>query len=685
METILDNTQTFEPSLKEELRTTNDNDITSLQQENSFLRDYCVRLSKELLQTQAQSPNKQSTTIDRDSTSSEIELPDWMFDSSVMSPLFSSYDNRIRDLSNLIQEQGTCLDRLTDALQAKQEDHQPPLKVQPLHSKNNNLPEKFSSSDLQLLEEQAELLAQEVNEARHTILTRDKSIAELTEDLQSKLQYIQKMDERIKGLEKKNRHLQNKLSDSTKYSSKLKFTVEDLTTKLNDSHVLQSNTDENMKGIVESKNELEVRNNNLQTKIIKLSKELCALQSHLGAATSDYERLNVEFMEQNKALAKMKKEFSTSKFYGRGNAKYVELQDKIRELEVSKETAEAKAHVLEASLKQLRDVNTRLSDSLGIDSTIAHLKEHYDGELVLMNSALQSERKKVLDLECTLEAKERALTSLQVEKQSLQKAMESQNSRQTFEELQQSIGSTQEDLIQQKKLTERSRRDLAKLEGEKKRLLEQAGNIEAKYNDARESHEKKRKLLEGSIQTLQLKTDEILRNESTSTRQHKEDLRILHEQMENLKFEQKTKVLELEKMLCEKEELLKQTSNSLQVAQESILKQEGDGKKVLEDLKSRMKEAFAMFEKLNTKKDKMLKQLQASNVEKEKDCVKLEKDLLQKENLMNNKTLSLQSSSGELRCLKKQFSKLLEEQQMKLENERSLKIENHVLQQKLKQ
>ncbi|GFH44003.1 predicted protein [Chaetoceros tenuissimus] len=671
--------------LPEQGKTNDNGHVAALQQEKSFLRDYCVRLSKELLQHQEQCPNKESTTIVRDSSLSEIELPEWMFDSSVMSPLFSSYDNRIRDLSNLIQEQGTCLDRLTEALQAKKEDHQPPLRVQPLHSKSNNLAGELSSSDLQLLEEQAELLAQEVNEARQTILTRDKSIAELTEDLQSKLQYIQKMDERIKGLEKRNRHLQNKLSDSTKYSSKLKFTVEDLTIKLNESHALQSNSEDNMKRIVESKNELEVRNNNLQTKITNLSKELCALQSHLGAATSDYERLNVEFMEQSKALAKIKKELSCSKFCGRGNEKTVELQDKIRELEVSKETAEAKANILEATLKQMRDINTSLSDSLGIDSTISCLKEHYDGELNLLTLALQSEKKKVLDLECTLEGKERALTSLQVEKQSLQKAMESQNSRQTFEELQRSIESTQQDLIQQKKLTERIRRDLAKLEGEKKRLLEQAGNIETKYNDARESHEKKRKLMEGSIQTLQLKTDEILRNESTSTRQHKEDLRILHEQMENLKFEQKTKVLELEKKLCEKEELLKQTSNSLQVAQKSNLLHENQGKKDLEDLKSRLKRAMNMFEELNTKKEKILKHLQASNFEKDKACVELEKAVFQKENLLNSNILSLQGSKGELLCIKKQFSKLLEEQQMRIENERYLKIENHVLQQKLKQ
>lgn len=667
--------------VSEEAETTNDN-VAFLQQENTFLKDYCVRLSKELLQHQDQCRNKKSTTVGRDSISTEIELPGWMFESSVMSPLFSSYDDRIRDLSNLIQEQGTCLDRLTAALQERKE---PPLRIQQLQSNDKNLTQEFSSSDLQLLEQQAELLAREVNDARQTILNRDRSIADLTEDLQSKLQYIQKLDDRIQGLEKKNGHLQNKISDSTKYSSKLKLTVECLTKKVNESHALQSNTDENVKRIMESKNELELRNNSLQTKIINLSKELCAFQTHLGAATSDYERLNVEFMEQNKALVKMKKELSTSKFCGRGNEKYVELQDKIRQLEVSKETAEAKVNVLEANLKQMRDFNTKLSDSLGSDSTTVRLKEHYDGELNLLTSSLQSERKRVLDLEYTLEGKERALNSLRVEKHAMQSTMECQKGRQTFEDLQRSIENSQQDLAKQKKFSEKSRRDVTKLEGEKKRLLEQVENIEAKYNEALESHEKKKKLLENSIQTLQLKTEELLRSEGTSTRQHKEDLRLIHEKMENSKFEQRTKILELEKELIEKEEFLKQTSKSLQEAKKSILLHEDQGKKDIEELKSRMKEAIVMFEDLNTKKDKILKQVQALNLVKDKKSVELEKILLQKENILSNKTLSLQSSTGELVCLKKQFAKLLREQEARLENERNLKIENHILQQKLKQ
>lgn len=687
METTSNNAEPYESSLKEEEPHKHNNDVASLQQENSFLKDYCVRLSKELLQHKEQCRNKEPIeNHDGDSTSCEIELPDWMFDSLVMSPLFSTYDDRIRDLSNLIEEQGTCLDRLTQALQDRKGDqNMSPLGVLHLQSKDQNLTQEFSSNDLQLLEQQAQLLAQEVNDARQIILNRDKSIADLTQDLQSKLHYIQKMDDRIKGLERKNRNLQNKLSDNTKYSSKLKFTVDDLTNKLNESHALQSNTDGNVQRIVESKKELEGRNNNLQTKIIHLSKELCALQSHLGAATSDYEHLNKEFMEQSKDVAKMKKELSTGQFCGRSNEKVVELQDRIRELEVSKETIEAKANVLEVNLKQMRDFNTKLSDSFGIDSTAARLKEHYEGELTLLTSTLQSERKKVLDLDRVIEVKERTLSSLQVEKRSLQRAIESQNGRQKFEELQHSLESSQQDFIQQKKLTERSRRDILKLEGEKKRLLEQAGNIETKYNDALESHEKKRKLMDDSVQTLQLKNEELLRNEYTSTRQHEEALRLINEEMENLKFEQNTKILELEKELFEKKEILKHTSKSLQEAQESILQHEGQGKKDIADLKTRLTKALNMFEEINTNKEMIVKNLQASNLEKDKACVELKKILLRKENLLHKNTLSLQSSSGELFCLKKQFSKLLEEQQARLENERCLKIENHLLQRKLKQ
>ena len=48
-----------------------------------------------------------------------------------------------------------------------------------------------------------------------------------------------------------------------------------------------------------------------------------------------------------------------------------------------------------------------------------------------------------------------------------------------------------------------------------------------------------------------------------------------------------------------------------------------------------MKEATVMFEDLNTKKDKILKQLQASILVKDKKSVELEKILLQNKILMS--------------------------------------------------
>ena len=68
METTSNNAEPYESSLKEEPLKHN-NDVAALQQENSFLKDYCVRLSKELLQYKEQCRNKESIeNHDLDST-----------------------------------------------------------------------------------------------------------------------------------------------------------------------------------------------------------------------------------------------------------------------------------------------------------------------------------------------------------------------------------------------------------------------------------------------------------------------------------------------------------------------------------------------------------------------------------------------------------------------------------------
>jgi len=80
----------------------NDHD---LKKENEFLKDHVMRLSKELrIQQNQQHSEAGSPKIE--SKFDILELPQWMLDSSVMSPIFTSYDSRVRELASFVEQQG---------------------------------------------------------------------------------------------------------------------------------------------------------------------------------------------------------------------------------------------------------------------------------------------------------------------------------------------------------------------------------------------------------------------------------------------------------------------------------------------------------------------------------------------------------------------------------------------------
>jgi len=82
--------------------TSNSND-NNLKRENEFLKDNVMRLSKELL---IQQNSEVGSSPKIESKFDTLELPEWMLDSSVMSPIFTSYDSRIQELASFVEQQG---------------------------------------------------------------------------------------------------------------------------------------------------------------------------------------------------------------------------------------------------------------------------------------------------------------------------------------------------------------------------------------------------------------------------------------------------------------------------------------------------------------------------------------------------------------------------------------------------
>ncbi len=93
-------------------------DIQQYIEENKFLKETVIRLTKELLACQkGQCPNENGISNQNTSNGeNEIEIPNWILKSSVVSPLFSAYDARIKELSSYIEHQGEVATIIFDTM-----------------------------------------------------------------------------------------------------------------------------------------------------------------------------------------------------------------------------------------------------------------------------------------------------------------------------------------------------------------------------------------------------------------------------------------------------------------------------------------------------------------------------------------------------------------------------------------
>ena len=144
-----------------------------------------------------------------------IEIPTSISDCKVITPLLTSYDQRIEELSTFIERQGSVLDTLTQRsndlldenknlrnriigdLPRKTNDSVQECNVD--SKKETNMLQLLS--DKHLLEEQAELLAKELHASNETIASRDASISVLTEQVKNKLALIQKQNEKLQQVQ----------------------------------------------------------------------------------------------------------------------------------------------------------------------------------------------------------------------------------------------------------------------------------------------------------------------------------------------------------------------------------------------------------------------------------------------------------------------------------------------------
>ena len=247
------------------------NSNTKLQEENLVLKDQVIRLNRELSTYQKKlgllpkSPNQHDHGI---------EIPTSISDCKVITPLLTSYDQRIEELSTFIERQGSVLDTLTQRsndlldenknlrnriigdLPRKANDHTQQSKVQ--NKKEATVSQLLN--DKNLLEQQAELLAKELHASNNTIASRDANISLLTEQVKNKLALIQKQNEKLQQVQTDKMNCEKELVTRIKTLSMQKNEIKNLKDcidKLKQEHL---NTSSKVESVEMDKHYLEAEN-----------------------------------------------------------------------------------------------------------------------------------------------------------------------------------------------------------------------------------------------------------------------------------------------------------------------------------------------------------------------------------------------------------------------------------------
>lgn len=249
-------------------------EISSLEKENSLLKEQVIRLNKELSNYQKTAGIK---TLSDSSQRDCVHIPDSIADCEVITPLFVAYDHRIEELSNFIEKQGSVLDILTQRsndLLSENENIRNRL-VQSLPNKKADFNEvttrevstKQLLSDKHLLEEQAELLLKELHNANIVITSRDENISSLSEQLKNKLMTIQDLSTKVQRLLQEKGHCEKELISRIKTIAFQSNKIEGLKDSVDKLRKEQSNMLSKAECVGMDKHYLEVENEALTTKV----------------------------------------------------------------------------------------------------------------------------------------------------------------------------------------------------------------------------------------------------------------------------------------------------------------------------------------------------------------------------------------------------------------------------------
>ena len=705
----------------------------NLKQENELLKEYVVRLSKELRKLQQNSevgpipfPATQiKNKVDR------IEVPQWMLDSSIMSPIFIAYDTRIQELALFVEEQGmldklahqctsvsikyfsdalyfelllfhdmlgACLDKLTKSfrnLATEKKD----LRLRPTTQRDHTGANKIAvqsqhqveqlqkEHDVVLLEQQADLLTEELHNAQQSKLSRDECISNLTDELRTKLDSVELLNRKYLQQDKESRMLEAKLIGCMEQSARYKTLADNLHTRVEDLENVKFNMALEVDGMKISKAELQGCNDDFHNQMIELALSLQEGQQDLVSASSDYDRLNSEHLKQSKEVALVKAELKTAKKtltrYTLSGEHYDgtldHWKDKLRSLELERDTVQTKVNALQEQIDITCEREIKLTQILGIESIIQKKNEQHAIEIERKDMILQDFKLQGIEMRVCIETTERKLKNAASIKDILESVLQTERESHAVVDLKQSLYKVNESQCLKHQQLNIALDQISKLTSERDQFSAFFIRLNNEHEEMIKKGVTKQQEMTDIIATLKntMNTSneklhiKIIRCEEHASKA-KETARITffqHEaQITGLKIQVKEKEASLQHML--------RSFDQTKIEMTTFTNQHKDDMSKAAQALDRNATKFHIFQGAKETEFKMI-MLQHSALLKENVLLN---SLLAEQKMARKLTdLSLVRSDGNISSIGKHLSLALKDQTSMVQRERELKLENHSL------
>lgn len=678
----------MEPIKEESHANPNVKESDGLRRENDFLKDYVIRLSKEL---QRKSQNHSSNYKHLDPA---ISLSSDVVDGQVCIPLFHAYDSRIEELCIFLDQQGSALDNLTSLVKNLSEENQ---QLRTSCSDSTKIIEKSASDkekiggDIEILEQQAELLAVELKQANQTVSMRDKCIAELSNEISSKLECIRGLTKRNKELSNEKSEVEQKLLDVIETLEISKQKGYDLETKLKTLHDLQHEMES--KAIIAGETESDVKSKNyiLHEKLVKVSLTIQHLQQQLCDTTKSYEKLNLESMDQSKLLTDMKNTISILKHqanekdvrlrfaeenHTRAKTKLTETSALMETLVLEKDQLSAKAQALEKQLCDIFESRRLPSDICSIFETIQRLHDQHQKSIESQDNLIESLKTQMSNFQFELDLRNKSLNDATIEKQELDNLITTErSSRSDPNVISQSLRLSNERLEAERLKLKSALVEIGFLKSTVSSLQDSLDTIKLDYVKLQKESAMAKNIFQAERSEIQVLLEESKIKSQAERITFQEERDSNNETIRRLNVTYQTELSAVRERLKQQDQTFKENQEMMETYQKEILslsqKIQDEQARILQLGESNILE----LNQIHQDDMKRLDALQSKNLSLSKEKKELTECL--QGAIMCNKTLECTTKDLEMRLsiMGNQLSNCLGQHKTRLEKERGLRLE----------